>query len=325
MGQLAAVAAERSRALEALHVVHGLGPGLRHGHELALLLHHLLHLSAEGVHPGLQVGLLGGGQPLDGGVHPLKQPRVAQRRPGDHHAVAAGLLHHGQSVLGGVDVAVAQHGNLHGLLHPADDVQINARGVHLLPGAGVDGHQHGARLLAGFGALHGRHMVGVPALAHFHGHGPGGVGHHLLHDLAAGIGVQHQLAASAPGDDLRGRAAHVDVQKIKIVLLDGGGGLPHDLGHLAKDLHAVGRAVGLGFQKADGFVVAVHQRPAGYHLADGKACAMLGHQAAARRIGKACHGAEDGLVGQGEIANFQRFHSVPRFVSVSMFSIVSYF
>ena len=197
MGQLAAVAAEGSRPFQPFHVVHGLGPGLGHRHELALLLHHLLHLAAEGIHPGLQIRFFGGGQTFESGIHPLKQPRVPQCRPGDHHAVAAGLAQHGLCVFGGVDVAIAQNRDVHGLLHLADDVQIDARGVHLLPGAGVDGHQHGPGLFAGLGAFHRRHMVGVPALAHLHGHGPGGVGRHLLHDPAAGVRVQHQLAARA--------------------------------------------------------------------------------------------------------------------------------
>jgi hypothetical protein len=55
-------------------------------------------------------------------------------------------------------------------------------------------------------------------------------------------------------------------------------------------------------------MVAVHQRPAGYHLADGKARTVLRHQAAAGGIRKARHGAEHRTVGQGDIADLQRFH-----------------
>jgi len=47
----------------------------------------------------------------------LKEPGVAQSGPGDHHAVAAGLLHHPHSILGGADIAVSQHGNVDGILH----------------------------------------------------------------------------------------------------------------------------------------------------------------------------------------------------------------
>ena len=171
-------------------------------------------------------------------------------------------------------------------------------GVHLLPGAGVDGDEHRARLLTGFGAFHGRDVLRVPALTHLHGDGAGGVFDHFLHNTAAAVGVKHQLAARPARDDLGGRAAHVDVQKIERVLFHGGSGLPHDLGHLAKDLHAVGGTVGFGLEQADGFVVAVYQRPAGHHLTDGKTGSVLGHQPPGRGIGKARHGAEHCPVGQ---------------------------
>ena len=41
------------------------------------------------------------------------------------------------------------------LLYPGNDLRVDARGVHLLPGAGVHRYQCRARLLAGLGALHG--------------------------------------------------------------------------------------------------------------------------------------------------------------------------
>ena len=169
-------------------------------------------------------------------------------------------------------------------------------------------NQRRARLLAGFGAFYGGDVVGVPALAHFYGDRALSVRHHLLHDAPAAVGVQHQLAARAAGDDLRCRAAHVDVHKVELVLLDGGSGFAHDLGHFAEDLHPVGCTVGLCLQQADRLVVTVDQRPAGHHLADGKARAVLCHQAAAGGIRKACHRAEHRPVGQGDIADLQRFH-----------------
>ena len=308
MGQGAAVTPQGGSALQPLHIVHGLGTGLRHGHKLALLLHHLFHLTAQGIHAGLQVGGLGFRGALDGGIHPLKQPRVAQRSTGDHHAVAAGLLHHGHGILGRMDVAVAQHRHMDCLLYPGNDLRVDARGVHLLTGAGVYRNEGRARLLAGLCALHGGHMVGVPALAHLDRDRAAGVGHHLLHDAAAAVRVQHQLAARAAGHDLGGRAAHVDVHKVELIRFHSGGGFAHDLGHLAKDLHAIGCPVGFCLQQADRLVVAVHQCPAGHHFADRKACAVLRHQAAAGRIGKARHWSEYCPVGQNDVSDFQRFH-----------------
>ena len=108
MGQGAAVAAQIGRTFQPLHIVHGLRAGLRHGDELALLLHHLLHLTAQRIHAGLQVGCLGCGQAVYGGVHPLKEPRVAQRAPGDHHAVTAGGLQQLHRILA-EDAALVYH------------------------------------------------------------------------------------------------------------------------------------------------------------------------------------------------------------------------
>ena len=308
MGQGAAAAAQIGRTFQPLHIVHGLRAGLRHGDELALLLHHFLHLTAQRIHAGLQVGCLGCGQAFNGGVHPLKEPRVAQRAPGDHHAVTAGGLHHLHRILCRVDVAVAQHRHSDGILHPGNDLRVDAGGVHLLPGTGMHRNEGCAGLLTGLGTLHCSDVVGIPALAHFHGDRPFCICHNLLHDAAAAVRVQHQLAACAAGHDLGGRAAHVDIHKVELVLFDGGGGFAHDLGHFAKDLHAIGCTVGFGLEQAHRLVVAVHQRPAGHHFAHSKACTVLGHQAAAGCIRKARHRAEHRPVRQDDIADFQRFH-----------------
>ena len=61
-------------------------------------------------------------------------------------------------------------------------------------------------------------------------------------------------------------------------------------------------------EQADRFVVVVDQRPAGHHLADRKSCAVLGHQPTAGRVRKARHRAKNCPVGQGDIADLQRFH-----------------
>ena len=163
-----------------------------------------------------------------------------------------------------------------------------------------------AGLLTGLGTLHCSDVVGIPALAHFHGDRPFCICHNLLHDAPAAVWVQHQLTACAAGHDLGGRAAHIDIHKVELVLFDGGGGFAHDLGHFAKDLHAIGCTVGFGLEQAHRLVVAVHQRPAGHHFAHSKACTVLGHQAAAGCIRKARHRAEHRPVRQDDIADFKR-------------------
>ena len=55
-------------------------------------------------------------------------------------------------------------------------------------------------------------------------------------------------------------------------------------------------------------VLRILRDPAGHHFADRKACAVLRHQAAAGRIGKARHWSEYCPVGQNDVSDFQRFH-----------------
>ncbi len=82
-----------------------------------------------------RLGLLGCRGPLDGGVHPLEEPRVAESPAGDHHTVAF------------VSRTMPPHPRPSGcrrcpapahLPHPlpGHDLRVDARGVHLLPGCG---------------------------------------------------------------------------------------------------------------------------------------------------------------------------------------------
>ena len=58
---------------------------------------------------------------------------------------------------------------------------LDAGGVHLLPGTGMHRNEGCAGLLTGLGTLHCSDVVGIPALAHFHGDRPFCICHNLLH------------------------------------------------------------------------------------------------------------------------------------------------
>ena len=148
--------------METLHIVHGLGAGLGHGGVFALLLHHLFHLTAESVHPGLQVRLLGSRQ----------ASMAAFTRSNSHGSPSAAraIMTPSQPVCCIISTAssavwmspLPSTGTFTAALTLAM-MSVDARGIHLLPGAGVDGDEFSPRLLAGFGALHRRDVVGVPA------------------------------------------------------------------------------------------------------------------------------------------------------------------
>src|SRR5436309_3487784 len=67
-----------------------------------------------------------------------------------HDGVAAGFAHHSNGVFGLVDVTVADHGNIHGLLDGGDNAPVGGAGVALFASARVDGDGFDADALRHF-------------------------------------------------------------------------------------------------------------------------------------------------------------------------------
>ena len=89
-------------------------------------------------------------------------------RPADHDAVRPGLPLYADQIAGGADVAVGDDGNLHRLLHVANDAPVGVSTVILFPGAAMDGNGIHPRRFGPLGHLHGVDVIGVPADAHLH-------------------------------------------------------------------------------------------------------------------------------------------------------------
>src|SRR5438093_11896229 len=86
------------------------------------------------------------GMPLQQ-ISPLgEEPRVPERTTRDHDAGAAGVPAHGENVLRGADVAVADDRNVERLDHAGDLVPIGLPGEHLRARAGMQGERLGTRL-----------------------------------------------------------------------------------------------------------------------------------------------------------------------------------
>ena len=91
-------------------------------------------------------------------------------RPADHDTVAAGLVQNGFRFLRAVHIPVADHGNLHRILHLCDDIPVCLSTVIL--GSGPSMHRHRCHT-AGFRDLrdlHGIDMVIIKTLPDLHGH-----------------------------------------------------------------------------------------------------------------------------------------------------------
>ena len=87
-----AVAPQGGGAAQALHIVHALAAGLRHGGPLALFLTHFVNLGAQGGHTLVQRRLRRAFLAQQRRTHLFKQPRVTQCAAANHNTVTAGSL-----------------------------------------------------------------------------------------------------------------------------------------------------------------------------------------------------------------------------------------
>src|SRR5271163_87331 len=108
-----------------------------------------------------------------GGVllHLRENPRVSGGSTADHYRVAAGFFYDTFGIHGRLNIAIADHGNLHGLLYGGDNFPVGAAGVALLAGAGVYGDSLDAHACREFRDFDGDDGGFVPAGAQLDGQG----------------------------------------------------------------------------------------------------------------------------------------------------------
>ena len=124
-------------------------------------------------------------------------------------------------------------------------------------------------LLADLRKLHGVHMVLIPALAELHRHRAVHGGHHRPNDLPCQLRALHQGAAAAASGNLGGRAAHIDVDPVRVPGQRLFCGCRHQLRVVPEELDGAGA---LGFAQVEQFLalaVAVNQPLGTGHLPDG--------------------------------------------------------
>src|ERR1700680_4642267 len=119
------------------------------------------------------MALIVGGRvvPASGGVllHLPKNPGIGGGGAADHDGVAAGFADHALGVFGRVDVAIADDGNFHRLLHGGNDTPVGGACVALNARARMDSDAFDAEAFRHFGDLDGNDGVFVPAGAEFDG------------------------------------------------------------------------------------------------------------------------------------------------------------
>ena len=163
--------------------------------------------------------LLGGNDslllPVQRPVDLSKQPGISLSPPARHYRVAAGFPQHAHRVRAGKNIAIAEHGDGHRLLHLPDDTPVRLAGVKLIPGAGVDGDSLRPVVLTDFGDFHGVDAVRIPAGADFRRHRQAGSIRRRPHDFPQQGRFPHQGAALPRSGDFRGRAAEIQVNELK--------------------------------------------------------------------------------------------------------------
>src|SRR5204862_6086833 len=146
-------------------------------------------------------------------LHLGKNPRVGGGGAADHDGVAAGFAHHARGVFRLVDVAVADHGNLHGLFDGGDDAPVGGAGVALRARARMRGNGFDANAFRHFRDVHRNNGIFVPARAQLDGqwnlHGGAGGFENILKQRE----IAEQTGAPAL-DDFFGGATEIDVHSV---------------------------------------------------------------------------------------------------------------
>ena len=216
----------------------------------------------------------------------------------DDDAVHAGLADHPDGVLGGPDVAVAEHRNVRQrLAQPGDGGPVGLAGVELRGGAAVEGDGGDAGIAGDPAGVEVGQVVLVDALAHLDGQRDVALGGFLdrgLDDGGEQVDLPRQRRSAAAPGDLGHGAAEVEVDVVRAVLLDEHpDGLADGHGVHAVELDGADFLVVVVRNDAQRLRRALHEGAGGDHLRHVQAAAVFTAQPAEGGVGDARHGSQD--------------------------------
>ena len=161
------------------------------------------------------------------------------------------------------------------------------------------------------GGLQVGHVVLVDADAHLHGQRDialGGLGRGCFNDRGVEVGLPGQRRAAALACDLGDRAAEVQIDVVRQVLVNHHAhGGTHGCRIHAVDLDGADLFVGVVRNDAQGFGVAFHQRAGGDHFGHVQPAAVFTAEAAEGAVGHASHRSKDHRSINGQLAKLQRW------------------
>ncbi len=211
-----------------------------------------------------------------------KQPRVAVSAASDHQSVAACLLQHPQSVCYRKDITIAKHRHLYRLLHVGNNAPVGLALVKLLACTSVYGNSAHACCLHGTRNLH-RIAVGIiPASAELYRHRNLYGLHHRRQNIMRQLRILHQRRAFAVIDNLRHRAAHIEINHIRTAGLYHACSLRQLRRHTAEKLDGRRTLAVINAQHFGSLDVFVQQALGTHHLRHGHAAAQTAADQAER-------------------------------------------
>ena len=238
-----------------------------------------------------------------------KQPRVAVSAATNHQAVAACLLQHPQSVCYRKDIAVAKHRHIHCLLYVGNNAPVSLALVKLLACTSVYGNSAHACCLHGTRNLH-RVAVGiVPARAELYRHRNLDSLHHRRQNIMRQLRILHQRRAFAVIDNLRHRAAHIEINHISAAGLYHACSLGQLRRHAAEKLNRRRTLAVIDTQHFGSLDVFVQQTLGTHHLRHRHTAAQTAADQAKRQIRNACHRCQRQRCRQLYITNIHKYNS----------------
>ncbi len=96
-----------------------------------------------------------------------ENPRIRGSRPPDHDGIASGFPNHAHRILRRANIAIADHGNPHRLLHRGDHLPVGAPAIPLHARPRMNRNRFDPELVGHARHVHGDDIVLIPAGTHF--------------------------------------------------------------------------------------------------------------------------------------------------------------
>ena len=218
-------------------------------------------------------------------MHDLaEQPRLAIGTAPDHDAICARLLQRLRRIVDRTDVTIGDDRDRHRILYLADEGPVRATLVHLVARAPMDGDHLDPEIFGDPRQFWCVEIGMIPAHAHLDRHGDLDRLDRGFHQLGRQGHLTHQRGAGQLSDDLAHRAAEIDIDDRRAIVLLQLGSIGHALRIAADQLHRYRFFDGVPGSLLYALSRLANCGLAGDHLGDVETRAIAAHQLAERKV-----------------------------------------